>query len=898
MKGTTMKTIKFFFGILIFLAFVNQNLIATETTTLQAIIPDFQVNENAGSTDQSSAAVTVLDNGDFIAAWQDLRNGDADIYARRFAADGMPYGDDFKVSDDMGIAYQSAPSIACDDDGNFVIAWTDERNEDETDYDIYAQRFSIYGTLLGSNFKVNDDDGETLQRRVKIAMSGSGNFIAAWEDRRNGNTDIYAQRFASDGSAIASNFVVNDDQSNASQSNPVIAADQAGNFVIAWNDLRDGNFEIFAQRFFNDGTPAGSNFQVSEDVTSGRQWYSSVAMNANGDFVVTWQDERQSNDIYAQRYSSDGAVTGINFKVNDDNSTTSARSPAVSIDGSGNFYISWYAAEGSNFNLYAQRFANNGNASGSNFEVNDDQGDGWQLQPHTAANSSGNFVIVWQDSRNLYYDIYAQRIANDGSLSGDNFRVNNDIGSANQFSPVNTVDGNGNFVIAWNDHRGGLTDIYARRFDNEGNTLVPDFKVNDDQGIAHHEYVDIAGNSSGSFVIIWRDTRSNGDADVYGQMFGNDGSAKGSNFRVNDDAGGVYQQNPAVAMDSAGGFIVVWQDDRNGNDDIFAQRYAGDGTAIESNYQISDDNSNAKQTKPDISVDAEGSFFVIWEDKRDGNQDVFVQILSNDGIMVENNFELNDVSGNDGHYDPVISAYGNGNFVGAWEAYRNDRSVIYAQIFTAAGNVYGGNFMVNSDTSEAYRGYPGIAADDSGNFVVVWQDERDGDPDVFGQRYQSDGTSIDGNFRLTEPSKKSQFYPYVTLWNNKIYNTWSDSRAGGSGFDIWANVLEWGEILEVGHNNIHKNPSTILLIQNYPNPFNPVTTIHYQLPEDGIVTILIFNLQGELVKTLLHENKPIGEYAVQWDGKHEQGQKVASGIYLYQIQVGDMVESKKMLILK
>ena len=869
-----------------------------EMMSQQAIIADFQVNENAGSSDQSAAKVVVTGNGDFIVAWQDLRNGDADIYARWFAADGTPYGDDFKVNDDSGFPSQIAPSIAASGNGDFVIAWTDERNESETDYDIYAQRFSSAGTPLGSNFRVNDDSGETLQRSVTVAMSGSGNFIVVWEDRRNGNADIYAQRYAGDGSATDVNFLVNDDQTTTSQDNPVIAADQTGNFVITWNDLRDGNFKIYAQRFLYDATAVGGNFKVSEDVVSGRQWYSSVAMNDSGAFVVTWQDERQSNDIYAQRYSSDGLTTGVNFQVNDDNTTTSARSPAVSIDSSGNYNICWYAAEGSNFNLYAQRFATDGSAVGSNFEVNDDVGEGWQLQPHTATNSSGDLVIVWDDTRNLYSDIYAQRIAGDGTLSGSNFRINNDTGSSHQLSPVNTVDENGNFVIAWNDHRGGLTDIYARRFNNAGSALGSDIKVNDDQGIAHHEYVDIAGHSSGSFVITWRDTRNNGDADVYGQMFSSAGSLQGGNFRVNDDAGDVYQQNPAVAMDSSGSFIVVWQDNRGGDDDIYVQNYASDGTALLGNYKISDDISGEKQSRPDISVDGEGHYFVMWQDRRDGNQDVFVQVLDNNGVLTGSNFKLNDDSGTAGQYIPVISAFGNGNCVAVWEDYRNNRSDVYAQIFAADGSVSGENFRVNSDTSEAYIGNPEIAADDSGNFVIVWQDERGGDPDVMGQKYQNGGILVGENFMISEPSEKSQFSPHVILWNNKIYNTWYDSRGGGSGFDIWANVLSWEETTGIRSGYKTRAAQSIMLGQNYPNPFNPLTAIHYQLSAAGEVNLSIFNINGQLVRTLVRRLRPAGKHTVQWNGRDDAGRIVSSGLYIYRLSSGDQVKHKRLLLMK
>ena len=88
------------------------------------------------------------------------------------------------------------------------------------------------------------------------------------------------------------------------------------------------------------------------------------------------------------------------------------------------------------------------------------------------------------------------------------------------------------------------------------------------------------------------------------------------------------------------------------------------------------------------------------------------------------------------------------------------------------------------------------------------------------------------------------------------------------------------------------------LEKNYPNPFNPNTTIHYELPEETYVTIKIFNTLGREIRTLVNENKPAGTYAVQWDGRDEQGNPVVSGLYFYQIQAGKFNKTRKMLLMK
>jgi hypothetical protein len=101
--------------------------------------------------------------------------------------------------------------------------------------------------------------------------------------------------------------------------------------------------------------------------------------------------------------------------------------------------------------------------------------------------------------------------------------------------------------------------------------------------------------------------------------------------------------------------------------------------------------------------------------------------------------------------------------------------------------------------------------------------------------------------------------------------------------------------------SIHKDilPLKFGLTQNYPNPFNPVTKIHYTLENDGFYTLNIYNIKGKLINTLKSEKGQKGkEYSVIWDAKNLFGQKVPSGLYLYQLETVEGSLSKKMLLLK
>ena len=93
-------------------------------------------------------------------------------------------------------------------------------------------------------------------------------------------------------------------------------------------------------------------------------------------------------------------------------------------------------------------------------------------------------------------------------------------------------------------------------------------------------------------------------------------------------------------------------------------------------------------------------------------------------------------------------------------------------------------------------------------------------------------------------------------------------------------------------------PRALALHQNYPNPFNPITTLRYDLPENSLVNIIIYDLLGRQVKTLVNQTQNAGFKSIIWNATNNYGKPVSAGVYLYQIQAGEFVQTKKMVLLK
>lgn len=106
------------------------------------------------------------------------------------------------------------------------------------------------------------------------------------------------------------------------------------------------------------------------------------------------------------------------------------------------------------------------------------------------------------------------------------------------------------------------------------------------------------------------------------------------------------------------------------------------------------------------------------------------------------------------------------------------------------------------------------------------------------------------------------------------------------------------QVASLGQVQVQTRPEIFGLADNYPNPFNPETTLKYQLPEAADVKLEVYNVVGQVVRTLVADHQNAGRYVVQWDATNDNGQPLSSGIYFYHIQAGEFQKTKKMLLLK
>ena len=248
---------------------------------------------------------------------------------------------------------------------------------------------------------------------------------------------ILGQRYASEGSTVGGEFLVNS-STTWSHSWPSVALDSSGGFVAVWNSggstgTDSDDLSIQAQRFGSDGSEVGSEFQVNT-YTLDDQFNPVVSPLGSQGFVVVWVSDRSSGSdshgtsIQAQVFNSDGSILGSQFQVNT-LTTSNQVSPAIESLGSGDFVVSWnQPVPADPSEVRAQRFSSIGSAVGNEFRVNTNT-TGYRYHSSISSIGSNRFVVVWggdggSGTDTQYSSIQGQLIAfpeifDDGFESGD-----------------------------------------------------------------------------------------------------------------------------------------------------------------------------------------------------------------------------------------------------------------------------------------------------------------------------------------------------------------------------------------------------------------------------------------------------------------------------------------------
>lgn len=388
------------------------------------------------------------------------------------------------------------------------------------------------------------------------------------------------------------------------------------------------------------------------------------------------------------------------------------------------------------------------------------------------------------------------------------FRVNDDISTALQNSPRIAVAIDQTFVITWVDRREGTSDIYVQNYNNSGQPVGSNQKINDDINDSYQFEPAIAVELSGRYSFVWKDYRTGTypfNPEIFTQRYDSTFSPLSSNVQLSVESPLTTRETPDISLSDTKRGIVVWADYRNSNWDIYGQLVASDGSQIGNNFLVNDDNINAQQHRPRVSISNQGWFVVTWYENRFGDDDIFAQVFDSMGTPVDTNIRVNQEYGGFRQAFPDVTTDGAGNFTVVWVDWRNGEYPanpdIYSRKYTSAMVPVTDEININTDGASTAQREPAISADRLGNVAIIWSDSIGNSWDISGQMIDVDGVVREENFKANTDTDSAQVTPDVAIDGKQRYVTWVDRRNGN--YDIYASIQQYNDPnLAISENSI------------------------------------------------------------------------------------------------
>lgn len=423
---------------------------------------------------------------------------------------------------------QTNTHIVKDGEGGAIIVWIDDRNGHS---DIYAQRIDANGTILWTENGISICTNSYDKYHLNIINDNFGGAFITWAVEVSGVEDIYAQRIDRNGNLLWGTDAVPVCIEPQKQRFPTLCRDGDNGTIIAWSDWRNSDVDIYAQKLDADGNSQWNDNGIVVCDAIENQIVFDICVDGEGGAIIVWEDQRNglNRDIYSQRINSSGIeqwdANGEVICMEIDRQY----SPTIINNGTHGAFIGWYDNRSLDFDIYIQyinatgdiQWENNGKA------ICTEKGD--QIGVLMCSDNTGGIILAWQDERNSlgsYYDLYTQRLNASGDIQwGDN-------GSAfcvhHEKKYLNSICSGGSegVILTWEDQRNvyPFFDVYAQKMDNDGNML---WDVNGTSVCsAYNSQFDLVvcpDNEGGGF-FSWADWRNIGnERDIYALRFNSSG---------------------------------------------------------------------------------------------------------------------------------------------------------------------------------------------------------------------------------------------------------------------------------------------------------------------------------------------------------------------------------------
>ena len=853
-----------------------------------------------------------------------------EICAQRVNAYGDTLWTNTRISVGSNTAEVLSPVAVSDKEGGAIVAWEDLR-AGTGDRNIYAQRIGPDGEVLWSPDGIAICTASGDQFFEEIIKDGNGGAIIEWMYASGNDYKVCLQHVTGDGDTTWGQNGLEVPASGNIRS-WVLTPDGSGGAFVAWID--DSN-TLLAQRANNGAWMWGQPRMICQDIVN----FMVIDNDGAGNMLIAWVNGYEGEDIYAWKFDGNGdslwaenvpICTADGFKIG----------LKLKSDGTGGAYIGWnnledpYCNENCEFSVYSQRVDNYGDtqwatngielASGWKYASND-----FPAPIQITHDGDGGAIMIWLDSREGqstgYYsidnwDIYTQRISSDGVLqwhaSGEPICAN--FSNLGRF--FIDAEHDGSIIIAWTDYsiEGSCRIRTQKLLGNYSSSGTPgcsiSAKITVTEGENIQEYCPpssyyLVGCPAGDFNPSYKlvTTIDFDDADMAGQTidpgdFTLDTTNLGFSFCDigNEDLAGTAENGYTVTLvrkhikGCSGCEGSGCSGDQVGPKDV---------TIIYNGFNLGEI-SDLKVKSPDNNED----MFVNLNDLSTFGQ-TCNKVLGQTGynscfdFNLDDKINLSDYAFMGEHYQcacpvssnrPVFSQLISDTKVRMIVGNPDQDGKVKVDVFLDnLDNASTLAMSINDEISDlryigwtsdaGFKGVPAIA-----------QIDRNGEKEIFITLFgleELSGSSI--MVGTLEYAVSEDLLGASDLGSNRLF----DDKIS----------IKFGEIMENGGDvkvlsitSVQENIPVYSnhLGGNYPNPFNPSTTIVFSIASDMYVNLSIYNVAGQLIRTIVNENLPRNEHRVVWDGKNNEGSNMSSGIYFYKIKTKEFSATKKMVLLR
>lgn len=591
-------------------------------------------------------------------------------------------------------------------------------------HDIIGRRVSPAGGVLGDEVTISN--AADRQQYPKVAFDGV-NYLVVWEDERTGMPEIYGARVSPAGQVLDPDGIAVAPSNPDVEMLPAIGSNGSG-CLVAWEHRPGGDAWVYATRVSQAGQvldPGG--FPVTE--LNGFQTEPAVASN-DTDYLVTWTDARGALDIYGSRVAASGQVldsTGFAIAAEGHLQWLSA----TGFDGT-DYLVTWtdFRVDPTYSSVYAARVSQSGSVldpDGIPVDTN-----ALFSQSQTVVGSSGQSFVVWADyaEDRPEPDIQARRIRPDGTFP-DSVPVVVSVLYPTQWEPAASFDGT-NYLVVWEEVPGApdytCSDVWAALVSPTGQTLPPGRIEVSAEGEDQH-YVGAAFDGV-NHLVVWQDQRD-GDPQIYAARVNPAGQV------LDADGIRVAAENDETRPCAAGGdtlSLVAWERDR---DNVFGVRVGRSGAVLGDPEDLTPDRMGEE---PAVAFDGT-NFLVVYHDPTGSHENICGTQCSQSGAVLNAEFVISQGDTTDNAWPAV--AFDGTNFLVAWQAEVDESHAIHAARLTPACAVLDSpGFLVSGSAGNGQ--HPAVGFDGS-EFFVAWQDFRS-DPDtaaIWGARVTQAGQVVE-----------------------------------------------------------------------------------------------------------------------------------------------------------